>query len=260
MGPDAIFSRFPVRNFPSHITINGENSVTIPALAKAMSALPRDEDLIAARNADLKRKSKARLKTREERAFAQSERGLTKAHVAYVLGKMLQGKKYSVFSELGLPLYFLSNSDRNSWFQEPHSGGLGWGLPAALGAQLADPERICIASMGDGSYMFSNPTVCHQIAEALGLPVLIIVLNNGEWGAVRQSVTGMYPNGYAANSNQVPLTSLAPTPDFAKTAEASRAWARTVNQVEELEEALTSALKVVQDERRQALLDIRILQ
>src|SRR3546814_7176982 len=86
-----------------------------------------------------------------------------------------------------LPI-FLRREDHRSWFQEPHSGGLGWSFPAALGAQLAEPERLCVATMGDGSYMFANPTVCHQVAEALDLPVLVLVQNNAEWGAVRASV------------------------------------------------------------------------
>ena len=70
--------------------------------------------------------------------------------------------------------------------------------------------------MGDGSYIFANPVACHQIAEALELPVLVIVLNNAEWGAVRQSVLGVYPDGYARAANAMPLTSLRPTPDFAR--------------------------------------------
>ncbi|WP_298946389.1 thiamine pyrophosphate-dependent enzyme [uncultured Paracoccus sp.] len=69
---------------------------------------------------------------------------------------------------------------RCSWFQEPHSGALGCSFPAAMGAQLADPDRRCIATLGDGSYIFVNPTACHQVAEALGLPVLVIVLDNDE--------------------------------------------------------------------------------
>src|SRR3546814_6472266 len=88
-----------------------------------------------------------------------------------LLGEALAGLTSSVFSELGTQLGILRREDHRSWFQEPHSGGLGWSFPAALGAQLAEPERLCVATMGDGSYMFANPPVCHQVAEALDLPV-----------------------------------------------------------------------------------------
>ena len=165
----------------------------------------------------------------------------------------------SVFSELGTSLGTLKRTDHKSWFQEPHSGGLGWSFPTALGAQLAEPDRVCVATMGDGSYMFANPTVCHQIAEALELPVLIIVLNNEEWGAVRASVTGMYPNGFASRANEMPLTALKPSPDFTNTAAASRAWARKVTDPDELPKVLEQALRVVRENRRVALLDVRVL-
>ena len=78
--------------------------------------------------------------------------------------------------------------------------------------QLADRDRLVVATMGDGSYIFANPVACHQIAEALALPILVIVLNNAEWGAVRQSVLGLYPDGQAARANRMPLTGLSPVP------------------------------------------------
>src|SRR3546814_13307464 len=104
-----------------------------------------------------------------------------------------------------LPI-FLRREDHRSWFQEPHSGGLGWSFPAALGAQLAEPERLCVATMGDGSYMFANPTVCHQVAEALDLPVLVLVMNNAEWGAERASVRGLSPGAYPDKAKEMGKT------------------------------------------------------
>ncbi len=194
-----------------------------------------------------------------ERATSDTARGITKAYVSHCLGEALDGIKSSVFSELGTSLGTLKRTGHKSWFQEPHSGGLGWSFPTALGAQLAEPDRVCVATMGDGSYMFANPTVCHQIAEALELPVLIIVLNNEEWGAVRASVTGMYPSGFASRANEMPLTALKPSPDFTNTAAASRAWARKVTDPDELPKVLEQALRVVRENRRVALLDVRVL-
>jgi acetolactate synthase-1/2/3 large subunit len=163
-----------------------------------------------------------------------------------------------VLSELGCPLAPLDLHEADSWYQEPHSGGLGWSLPCAMGMQLADPERMVVATMGDGSYMFANPTACHQVMEAYGIAVLIIILNNAEWGAVRNSVQGLYPKGYATKTNRMPLTALAPSPDFSKTAEASRAWARRVSDPEQLPGLLEEAIRTVTEERRPALLDVQI--
>jgi len=225
IGPDPVFSRFPVRNFRSDLSIAGESRLTVPALIAAMQGLPRDEAALAERRARLAGASEATRSALRARA-AETSRGITKAFVSLCLGEALDGLKSSVFSELGTQLGVLKRTDHRSWFQEPHSGGLGWSFPCAMGAQLAEPDRICVATLGDGSYMFANPTVCHQIAEALGLPVLVVILNNEEWGAVRASVGGMYPQGYAARANDMPLTALKPSPDFAVTASASRAWSR----------------------------------
>lgn len=258
IGPDPVFSRFPVRNFPSHLSIAGESALTVPALIAAMRGLAHDGQAIAERRARLAGASEATRGALRARA-AETGRGITKAYVSLCLGEALDGLKSSVFSELGTQLGVLKRTEHRSWFQEPHSGGLGWSFPCAMGALLADPDRICVATLGDGSYMFANPTVCHQIAEALALPVLVVILNNAEWGAVRGSVAGMYPQGYAARANDMPLTALTPSPDFAVTASASRAWSRTVTEPGELRAAIDAALAVVRGERRQALLNVRVL-
>lgn len=111
--------------------------------------------------------------------------------------------------------------------------------------------------MGDGSYMFANPTA-RLVAEALGLRILVVVLNNAEWGAVRASVGGLYPEDEAACANTVPLTSPQPIPDFTKTAEARRAWARRVEAPDEVPEAIDAALADMR-EGRLALFDIQTL-
>ncbi|MEM6745368.1 MAG: thiamine pyrophosphate-dependent enzyme, partial [Pseudomonadota bacterium] len=135
---------------------------------------------------------------------------------------------------------------------------LGWGLPAAMGTALAEPETLVVATMGDGSYVFANPVACHQMIEALDLALVILVLNNAEWGAVRQSVKGLYPDGHAARANAMPLTSLAPSPDFASVAQASRAWARRVETGADLPAALAEAVRIAAEERRCALLDLNV--
>lgn len=258
MGPDPVFSRFPVRGFRSDISLAGESADTIPALAAALAGMQRDESALAKRRARIAAASDA---TREQQAriAAQGKGGpMSKQWVSHCLGEALGDRRSTVYAELGAMLGFLKRRDRNSFFQEPHSGGLGWGFGAALGAQLADPERIVVATMGDGSYMFANPTVCHQIADGLKLPVITLVMNNHEWGAVRQSVVGLYPDGHAAKTNQVPLTALSPSPDFVQTAKASSAHAERVEHGEDLPAALDRAIHIATEERRQVLLDVQV--
>jgi acetolactate synthase-1/2/3 large subunit len=183
---------------------------------------------------------------------------MSKAFVSACLSKAIEGRDAAILSELGVPLEELTLQAHGTWYQEPHSGGLGWCFPAALGMKLARQDRLVIATMGDGSYMFSNPVACHQISEAAEIPLLVIVLNNSEWGAVRQSVLGVYPDGYAAKSNAMPLVSLAPSPDFTKVASASRAWTAKVEDADELPGVLEEAIHQVTTKRTQALVEIRI--
>jgi acetolactate synthase-1/2/3 large subunit len=145
-----------------------------------------------------------------------------------------------------------------SYFGFPPSGGLGWGLPAALGAQLAQPARTVVATVGDGSYLFANPPACHQIAEALALPVLTVVLNNGRYNAVHKTTRMVYPSGHAARANAMPLTSLEPAPDCTMLIRASRGHGQRVEDPDALPAAIADALDVVRGEGRHALLDVLV--
>lgn len=231
----------------------------IAALADAMRPWHQEQaDACTRRRSDVAgRSATIRQKTLKVAEAGGTEK-MSKAWVSLCLSNAIAGHRATVLSELGCPLDPLTLRAHGAWYQEPHSGGLGWSFPTALGIQLADPERLVVATMGDGSYMFANPVACHQIAEALDLPVLVLVLNNEEWGAVRQSVLGVYPDGHAARSNVMPLTSLTPTPDFTKVAEASRAWTARVDTAADLPDTLRAAIEHVTSKRTHALVEISI--
>ncbi len=259
IGQDPLYSHFPVRNFQSDLSLAGDTADVLRELSELASVHLDGTEAVR----DIRRKAvETTAQKRRSSVLQAADEGkgpvLTKAFVSTCLSEAIQGKDAAIFSELGAPLEELTLEAPDSWFQEPHSGGLGWCFPAALGFKLARQERLVIATMGDGSYMFSNPVACHQIAEAENIPLLVLVLNNSEWGAVRQSVLGVYPDGFAAKSNAMPLVSLAPSPDFTKVAEASRAWTSRVETAEELRQALKDAIHQVLDNKRQALVEIRI--
>ena len=138
------------------------------------------------------------------------------------------------------------------------SVGLGWALPAALGAKLAYRERSVIAGVGDGSYMFANPVACHQTAAIHGLPILTVIFNNTVWNAVRRATKSMYPQGRAAAANTIAITSLGHPPDYAAIAGAHGAFAEKVEDADALPDAIARALKATREEGRQALLDVTV--
>ena len=61
--------------------------------------------------------------------------------------------------------------------------GIGFGVPAAIGAQIAVPDRPVLALVGDGSFLQSGTEIA--TAAMLGVPLVIVVLNNGGWEAIK---------------------------------------------------------------------------
>jgi acetolactate synthase I/II/III large subunit len=255
MGQNPLYSRFPVRNFRSNVSIATDLGDGLVALSAAIDHL-REDDAVGDRTA-LRAEVEAHTSERRAGAAAAGDGPMTKGSVGRVLGEALRDRDAWVVSELGVPLDSYAPTRHQEYRQEPHSGGLGWSLACAMGMKLAAPDRLVVATMGDGSYMFANPVAAHHTAEAHGIAVLTVILNNHGYGAVSHSVTDLYPTGYAAKADAVPLTELTPTPDFKLVAESCRAWAETVSTPEQLPGAIDRALAHV-DAGRQAVLDVHI--
>jgi len=119
---------------------------------------------------------------------------------------------------------------------------MGFGLPAAIGVQLACPDKLVVDVAGDGSIQMN----IQEFATAVqyGLPVKVVILNNGYLGMVRQLQEMFYGKRYSC-------TGFEHSPDFVKLAQAYgaiglRATApRDVEAV--LEEGLSSAGPVLMD-------------
>ncbi len=255
-GRDPQYTRTPVHGFAADLAVAGTALTVVRALHGALrervdpggNELKRRRNQVSARIANLRFEA-------ARAAEAGSGSPIGHAWVSHCLTQAMS-EQVSIFSELGIPPQNLGLRGPNQYHQVPLSGGLGWAFPAALGAQLADRERLCVATVGDGCYLFSNPVANHQIAEALRLPVLVIVLNNGVWNAVRHSTLAVYPKGHAAKLDRVPVTGLQPSPDIVQIARASRAWAKRVEKGSDLLKVLRQAVRVVREERRQALVEV----
>ncbi len=136
-------------------------------------------------------------------------------------------------------------------FDEPRqlvsSGGLGtmgFGVPAAVGAQKALPERLVLTITGDGSFQ-----MCFQelaVAIKYAMPLKIFIMDNSVLGMVRQFQTVFYHHRYAG-------TNLDFNPDFLKIAEAYGCEGIRVKKEEELEGAIDQALAV---KDRPAIVDV----
>jgi acetolactate synthase-1/2/3 large subunit len=113
-----------------------------------------------------------------------------------------------------------------------------------------------IAMVGDGTYMFSNPTACHHASEKHGLPLLTVIANNARWNAVDATARLVYPDGFMAKQEWMPTSDLRPAPAYERLVEASGGYGVAVSERGELGAALRRALDVVQQERRQAVVNV----
>jgi benzoylformate decarboxylase len=134
--------------------------------------------------------------------------------------------------------------DERDSFHTCASGGLGHGLPAAVGVALGRPGRKVIALLGDGSAMYSIQGL--WTAAELGVPVAFIIVNNG-------SYHGLVEFGQHFNLPELPGTQL-PHLDFCALARGHGVEARRVERAEDLDSALSSAFSA----SAPMLLDVRI--
>jgi acetolactate synthase-1/2/3 large subunit len=120
------------------------------------------------------------------------------------------------------------------WINSGGLGSMGFGLPAAIGAQFARPDKLVFAICGDGGFQMSIPELA-TIA-SYGLPIKMIVMNNGYLGMVRQWQELFYANRLSA-------VTLDCFPDAEKLAGAYGFKGRTIDRPWELGPALEEAVK-----------------
>ena len=137
-------------------------------------------------------------------------------------------------------------------------GSLGWNGGAAIGVKLARPDHTVISLTGDGSYLFSMPSVVHWMARRYDTPFLQVIYDNGGWKSPKLSLLALHPDGHASRADDLGV-GFEPAPDHAGIAAAAGgAFARTVTRAGELEAALDAALDAVRRERRCAVLDVKL--
>lgn len=128
------------------------------------------------------------------------------------------------------------------------SGGLGtmgYGFPAAIGAQFAFPDKLVVDVAGDGSIQMNIQELATAVCNKL--PVKILILNNGYLGMVRQWQELFYQRNYCS-------TCMDAQPDFVKLAEAYGAEGYRITEAECLESTLREALA----SPHTAIIDVRV--
>ncbi|WP_051663244.1 thiamine pyrophosphate-binding protein [Alicyclobacillus macrosporangiidus] len=211
------------KNRPADLALQADLAGAAEAIAQAVAArLAQDPEArrrVEARRAEVEARRRERDRQRQEEVEAgRHQRPVSGAYVAAVLGELLAEDAIVIdesvtsgrFVHGHLPLH------------DPRGlialkgGGLGYGLPAALGAQLAAPGRQVVACIGDGSALYYIQAL--WTAVKYHLPVRFFIFNNASYMILKGGLQRM--GGPAARRGVYPGMDLLPEVDFVAVAQA----------------------------------------
>jgi len=129
---------------------------------------------------------------------------------------------------------FIGSEEAHNWISSGGAGTMGFGLPAAIGAQLGRPGELVIAIVGDGGFQMTLSELATMVN--LKIPVKIVVINNHYLGMVRQWQNMFYDERYSG-------VDLEGNPDFVKLANAYGIKAYHITRPADVRRVLKAALE-----------------
>jgi acetolactate synthase-1/2/3 large subunit len=134
---------------------------------------------------------------------------------------------------------FIDFERPNSWLNSGGAGTMGYAVPAAMGAKVAEPERVVWAIDGDGCFQMTNQELATCTINQI--PIKVAIINNSTLGMIRQWQTLFYNSRYS-NSDLNPGADTQHVPDFVMLAKSYGALAIRVTQPDEVDDAIKLAL------------------
>ena len=135
---------------------------------------------------------------------------------------------------------FIKYERPNSWLNSGGAGTMGYSVPAAMGAKVAEPHRLVWSIDGDGCFQMTNQELATCAIN--NIPIKVAVINNSSLGMVRQWQTLFYNERYS-NTDLHTGTDALMIPDFVKLAEAYGCLGIRVEKEEEIDAAIKLAIE-----------------
>jgi acetolactate synthase-1/2/3 large subunit len=135
---------------------------------------------------------------------------------------------------------FIKYERPNAWLNSGGAGTMGYSVPAAMGAKVAEPDRVVWAIDGDGCFQMTNQELATCAIN--NIPIKVAVINNSSLGMVRQWQTLFYDGRYS-HTNLNTGHGTVRIPDFVKLAEAYGCLAIRVEREEDVDAAIKLALE-----------------
>jgi acetolactate synthase I/II/III large subunit len=198
---DPLKQEMPNWGFPADLRLQAE---TVPVLRRLIERLDESADEAFRQAAAIRLDSLARRRRglRENAAVTAAKRGsrgaISVAYVAAALNQALGPDDVVVQEAITNVFEVMAQIERTRPLTLFASGGGGLGFGGvALGAKLANRDRLVVHVSGDGSFVFSNPSAMMIAERRYDLPVFTLVLDNGGWGAVKGLTLRSFPEGAA---------------------------------------------------------------
>ena len=135
---------------------------------------------------------------------------------------------------------FIKYERPNSWLNSGGLGTMGYAVPAAMGAKVAQPDRLVWAIDGDGCFQMTNQELATCTIN--NIPIKVTIINNSSLGMVRQWQTLFYNSRYS-NTDLNTGTDTIMVPDFVKLGEAYGCLAIRVEKIEDVDAAIKLAME-----------------
>ena len=176
--------------------------------------------------------------------YTTSPDGLSPQYVIERLGA-LSGPEATYVAGVGQhqmwAAQFVQYSRPNSWINSGGLGTMGFAVPAAMGAKVAEPHRTVWAIDGDGCFQMTNQELATCVIN--DIPIKVAVINNSSLGMVRQWQTLFYNERYS-NTDLHTSHNQQRIPDFVKLGDAYGCASWRVERPEEVDEAIIKALEI----------------
>jgi acetolactate synthase-1/2/3 large subunit len=235
------------QNINAEHYLEGEVASSLRLLAQAARQAKLDDSAIAERRARWTREHDsftAGLRAAEEKARGDSR--IDPIVLLSALSEILPADTIYVDETIthGLTVrQHLRWTQPQSFFRIPN-GGLGQGLGLALGVKLASPKRPVVLLVGDGGFLYNPIVQALAASKRYDLPILIVILNNGKYEAMKQGHVLYYPEGTAKTEDKFHGVKIE-APDFAEFGVHFGFPGQRVEQTAELDAALRKAMESI---------------
>ncbi|MBB89397.1 MAG: benzoylformate decarboxylase [Magnetovibrio sp.] len=229
------------KNYPVEIAALGDLKTTLPALADMLARIGGDAQAARAK-ASIAALAATNWSARRSRLITELSDGdgpqpIDPRHMAKMITDVLPDN--AIVVNEGLTSAWLLDQlfpfrDRFA-YHGLASGGIGWGLPAAVGVQIAQPDRPVVAVIGDGSAMYSIQAL--WTAAAMKLPLTYVIANNGGYRIIKQRLKSFH-----GSENYIAMDFVDPPIDFVAVAQGMGLTAERITDPARVRPALNEAI------------------